>query len=59
MVKTKAILHIMVFPAYAGVIPKDIYVRRNSKSLSRVCGGDPEIDFQNVEYLTSFPRMRG
>ena len=32
-----------VFPAYAGVILADSYVVDKNCSLSRVCGGDPNV----------------
>ncbi len=49
----------LVFPAYAGVILLVLYAFSASTSLSRVCGGDPNVVAFFIFLSPSFPRMRG
>ena len=48
-----------ICPAYAGVIPDDNGVYEFVIYLSRVCGGDPNSNFDIVSFVVFVPRMRG
>ena len=48
-----------VFPAYAGVIPKDVLSRSPEESIPRVCGGDPRNKYKRIKFYKYSPRMRG
>jgi len=49
----------LILPAYAGVIPCVIVVLEIVMYSSRVCGGDPTIEFRFFRGTLFFPRMRG
>ena len=50
---------ILVFPACAGVIPKDGTVIERYFCFPRVCGGDPVSVLQVGDFLRFSPRVRG
>ena len=51
--------HILICPAYAGMIPVMTNSWPNLSDLSRVCGDDPKMDFGIGSVVAFVPRMRG
>ena len=49
----------MVLPAYAGMIPSQLFVRASKASAPRVCGDDPDIVQVAPDTIECSPRMRG
>ena len=48
-----------LFPAYAGVILLSLLWLYASSSFPRICGGDPDIEMEQIRREIFSPHMRG